>query len=160
MASSMASRSCVKVFRRDADRLRLEDRCDKPVDNECVARHDNVRPLFEEHVAHELDQLVAAVAYKHFVHMHAESLREPLPEVEAGAVRVQVHFLRRLDHRVDRLRRRAKRVFVGCDLDDFIDIAKAEFARDFLDRPTRLVRGQPVYPWIRQVFHNSRLRVT
>ena len=104
-------------------------------------RNDHVRAGRQQRVPDEFNDFVRAVAENQIRRFNAEFRGEFLLEVKRVAVGIQIHAGERLLHRGQRERRRAERIFVRRDLDDAIG-GQAEFARDFFNRPARLIHRQ------------------
>ena len=105
-------------------------------------------PGAEQRVADKLDDFIRAVAENQIGRLDAEFRREFLFQVKRIAVGIKIDAGEGLLHRGDGERRRAERIFVRRDLDDGVR-GQAEFARDFFNRPARLIH--------RQIFQKRRL---
>ena len=124
---------------------RAEKRGHELVNDEGVARADDLVAGVEKGFTDELDDFVRATAEDHVFPFQPELRGDALAQIVAAAVGVKVGALKHRAHRVEGLGRRAERVFVGGELDDLLRL-EPEFARHVLDRFSRFVGDEFAQP--------------
>jgi hypothetical protein len=129
------------VFRGNRDEIRPKQPRHEGIDDEAVLRNHDIHTGGEECVPDELDDFIRAVAEDEVRLGDAKLRGEALFELVRAAVRIEVQLGQGVLYRFQRGGRWAKRVLIGRQLDDF-RLRQAEFARDFLDGPPRLIDGQ------------------
>ncbi len=92
-------------------------------------------------MADEFQEFIGAVAEDEIGRGDLEFGGEFLLEIKGVAIRVEVGLGQGPAHRRHRQGRRAKRVFVGGELEDVLG-GQPEFARDFFDGPSGLVNRE------------------
>ena len=114
---------------------------DQLVGYERMLGRDDLAARLQKGMPDEFDDFVRSVAEDQLVRRNAELLRKRLAHIIAAAVRIKMRTLQRGLHGRPRFRRRAERVLVRSELDD-AGCLRADLARGFFDRLTRLVDGE------------------
>ena len=95
----------------------------------------------QERVPDQFQDFIRAVPENEIGRGNLQFFRELLLQVKRVAIGIKIHAGQGLLHRGNDKRRRTERIFVRRDLDDGVG-GQAEFTRDFLDGPARLIHRQ------------------
>ena len=108
---------------------------------------DDIVSRLDDCVADQLDDFVGAVAQNHVFASQTESLGNRVAQFPATAIWVNMYVFHRFLHCGNSHWRRANRVFVGGEFDDFVRL-KAEFAGNGFNWLPGLVSHEIAELWI------------